>query len=121
MKSQAKNVDAYLQEVPENRRDALQRLRKLCLELMPDYEENLEYGMPGYKRPGGEIEMGFASQKNYISVYLLKQDVLDKYRPELKGLNVGKGCIRYSSPKKMDFTLLIKMLADHCQSDAEIC
>lgn len=121
MQSKAKNVDDYLKEVPEYRRDALEQLRKLCLEILDGYEENMEYGMPGYKQAGGEIEVAFASQKNYISFYILKEEVLNRHRQSLAGMNVGKGCIRYSKPEKIDFKIVRELLSDSHQSDSEIC
>jgi uncharacterized protein YdhG (YjbR/CyaY superfamily) len=102
MQSEAKTVTEYLREVPEVRRKALTRLRALCLEALPGYEQTMRYGMPGYSR-NGVGEAGFASKKNYISLRILKQDVLDANRDRLQGLSVGKGCIRYTTPKKIDF------------------
>lgn len=121
MQSKSKNVDDYLKNVPEERREALEKLRKLCLEILDGYEESIEYGMPSYKVKGGEVEVAFASQKSYISFYILKKEVLDKYRELLKGLNVGKGCIRYTKPEKIDFKIAAQLLADSRRSEGEIC
>jgi len=121
MQSKAKNVDDYLEEVPEKRRQALEQLRTLCLENLTGYEESMEYGMPSYKPAGGEVEVAFASQKSYVSFYILKQDVLDRHRESLKGINVGKGCIRYTKPEKIDFEIVKELLVDSSQSDDDIC
>ncbi len=121
MQSKAKTVDKYLQEVPENRQEALSQLRKLCLEILVGYEESMEYGMPSYKKKGHEIEVAFASQKNYISFYILKEEVLNKHREELAHLNLGKGCIRYRKPQQIDFDMVAKLLLGSYQSDSEIC
>lgn len=121
MRSEAKNVDDYLQDVPEDRREALEQLRELCLEILDGYDENMEYGMPSYKKSDGEIEVAFASQKNYISFYVLKEEVLNKHRETLKGLSVGKGCIRYTRPGKIDFNIVKQLLVDSRQFDSEIC
>lgn len=121
MQSKATTVDAYLLEVPEARKEALRQLRKLCQENLVDYDESMEYGMPSYKKKGGEIEVAFASQKNYISFYILKEAVLNKYREELSHLNLGKGCIRYKKPEQIDFEMVEKLLAESFQSDSEIC
>ena len=85
------------------------------------YEESMAYGMPSYKQKDGEVEVAFASQKNYISLYILKEPVLDKHRPNLAGLNLGKGCIRYPDPDKIDFNFVRRILQDSFDSDAEIC
>lgn len=121
MQSKAKNVDDYLVEVPKDRREALTQLRKLCLEILDEYEESMEYGMPSYKNSNGEVEIAFASQKNYISFYVLKEEVLNKYRESLRDLNVGKGCIRYTKPEKINFNLVEQLLVDSRQSESEIC
>jgi uncharacterized protein YdhG (YjbR/CyaY superfamily) len=121
MQSKAKTVELYLKEVPVKRQAALAELRKLCVEVLDGYQETMEYGMPSYKPKGGEVEVAFASQKNYISFYIMKKEALDKHRPKLAGLNVGKGCIRYTKPEKIDFDLVRELLAESFQSDAEIC
>lgn len=96
------------------------KLRNLCLEVLAGHEESVEYGMPSYKRTG-EVEVAFASQKNYISLYILKEPVLDAHRDKLAGLNLGKGCIRYSKPEKIDFDIVRQLLVDSLKSDSEIC
>ncbi len=121
MQSKANTVDQYLKEVPENRQAVLSQLRKLCLDILVGYEESMAYGMPSYKKPGAEIEVAFASQKNYISFYILKEEVLQKYRADLAHLNLGKGCIRYRKPEQIDFAMVEKLLTASYQSDSEIC
>jgi uncharacterized protein YdhG (YjbR/CyaY superfamily) len=121
MQSNAKDVDDYLEEVPVERRAALEQLRQLCLEVLEGYEESMEYGMPSYRQTDGEVEVAFASQKKYISLYILKQPVLDKNRESLTGANMGKGCIRYTRPEKIDFGIVKQLLADTRQSDTSIC
>ena len=121
MQSDAKNVEDYLKEIPENRLEAIIKLRGLCLEILDGYHESMEYGMPSYKKDGGEIEVAFASQKNYISLYVLKERVFNNYRETLKDLSLGKGCIRYKKPEQIDFNVVQRLLVESYQSDAEIC
>jgi uncharacterized protein YdhG (YjbR/CyaY superfamily) len=122
MQSQAKDVDAYLLEVPLDRREALARLRHLCNELLSGYQESMRYGMPSYTRSdASEPEIAFASQKNYISIYVLKQEVLKANKDLLKKASVGKGCIRYSKPENIDFAVIQKMFLESAESRDEIC
>ena len=111
MQSTATNVAAYLAEVPDSKRGTLTALRDLCLKCLIGYEEGMDYGMPSYKK-NGTVEVGFASQKNYISLYVLKKSVVDAHRAELAGASVGKGCIRYARPEKLDFNVIEKLLRD---------
>jgi uncharacterized protein YdhG (YjbR/CyaY superfamily) len=120
MQSQAKDVNQYLKEVPAERLEALRQLREMCLTTLEGYEESMEYGMPSYTKDG-TVEVAFASQKNYISFYILKEEVLNHHRPALQGVSLGKGCIRYSKPEKINFEVVRHLLADTVTSEAEIC
>jgi uncharacterized protein YdhG (YjbR/CyaY superfamily) len=120
MQSKAKDVDSYMKEVKQERQEALARLRELCQQTLVGYEESMDYGMPSYKKDG-VVEVAFASQKQYISFYVLKEAVLNKHRHLLEGLNLGKGCIRYSKPEKIDFDVVEQLLTESYISDSEIC
>ena len=120
MQSRAVDVDAYLDEVPPDRRELLTSLRELCLQVLDGYEESMAYGMLSYTRDG-EVELAFASQKKYVSLYVLKQDVLEAHRDRLADLNVGKGCIRYAPPAKVDLHVVRSMLEATAASAGPVC
>ena len=120
MKSEAKTVEEYLLEIPKKRLQALNKLRQLCLKYLPEYEESMVYKMPSYKKDG-EVEVAFASQKQHISIYFLKHEVMLNNKAKLKGLNHGKACIRFSNPNKIDYQLLTDLLKQTFESDAPIC
>jgi len=113
-------VDRYLDSISEDRRAALNELREVCLELLEDFDETMRYGMPGYER-NGEVEVGFASQKQYISLYILRTDILNAHREQLGGLSVGKGCIRYRRPDQIDMEVVRSMLKRNAATTGPIC
>lgn len=120
MQSSLKTVDLYMESVPEERRAALVKLRQHCRQYLKGFEESMEYGIPSYKR-NETVEVAFNSQKHFIALYILKKDVLDQYRDELSDLSVGKGCIRYSNPKKIKFDIVKKLLTGTYRSKETIC
>jgi uncharacterized protein YdhG (YjbR/CyaY superfamily) len=120
VQSTATNVDAYLAEVPAERRDVLAAIRQLCLKHLPGYAEGMEYGMPSYAKDG-VIKFAFASQKNHISIYGLKPDALEAHRAEFVGASVGKGCVRYSNPKKVNLEAVERLLKATAASDGRGC
>ena len=120
MISGAATVDAYLAEVAEARRPAMARLRELCRERRRGSEECIEYGMPCYKR-GGAAEIAFASQKQYVALYVMKKDVLDEFRERLGASSIGKGCGRYREPAKIDFRVIDELLRRNGESTAAPC
>jgi hypothetical protein len=121
MQSKAKTVKEYLAELPEDRRKAIEAIRKVILANMDkDLEEGMQYGMIGYfiphrvyppgyhcdpKQPLGYICLG--SQKNYMSLYIgpiYGHEETAKWFKESwaktgKKLDMGKSCVRF---KKLD-------------------
>jgi uncharacterized protein YdhG (YjbR/CyaY superfamily) len=87
MQSIATDVSSYLQELPDDRRVSLMKLRQLCLDTLVGYEEGMDYGMPGYKK-NGVVEVGFASQKNYISLTPMLYLVAHRFLSALHRLSV---------------------------------
>ncbi|MEU6645029.1 DUF1801 domain-containing protein [Saccharomonospora sp. NPDC046836] len=120
MQSSSSDVTAYLDEVAPARRAALAELRRLCRELLPGFEESMSYGMPTYLRDG-VAEVGWASQKQYISLYILRTDVLNSHSRQLFGLNLGKGCIRYRRPDQIDFPVVRSLLTATAEGRGPVC
>ena len=84
----------------------------------------MQYGGPCYSR-NGVVEVVFASQKHFIGLYTLRvrTDVMKTYRDllKIKGVSLGKGCIRYSKPEKIDFEVVEKMLIATVESTGGVC
>ena len=118
MKSTATDVAAYIAQAPPERPAALNQLRSFCRELLADYEECLEYGMPAYRRKGA-VDLAFASQKQYISLYVMKKDVVDRHRAALS--DAGKGCIRIRRPPDIAFDVVRSLLVGTVQSASRPC
>jgi uncharacterized protein YdhG (YjbR/CyaY superfamily) len=108
VRSDAATVDDYLARLPEERRPVMTAIREACRAAMPGFTELMAYGMPGLSRDGTveTVEIAYASQKRYISLYLLRGDVRDAHADRLAGRDMGKGCLRFSSPAKVDLDLI---------------
>ena len=122
MQSKAKDVTIYIQEAPAERQKALTRLRDLCRDTLTGFEESMEYGGPCYKR-NRVVEVGFASQKNFIGLYILRTDVMNAHKAQLKGkgISIGKGAIRYSNTERIDFAVVESMLRGTRDSAGPVC
>ena len=93
MRINAETVDEYLSLLPDDRKAALSHLRQLILSVAPGATESLMYGMPAYDLNGQFCAM--ASQKGYMSLYILNTPAWQQHRAALSHLDVGKGCIRF--------------------------
>ena len=113
----ASSPDDYVSQIPEERRDAINRLRKVIKDNLPDgFQETVSYGMIGYVVPHSIYPKGYqttpelplpfinlASQKNNISFYHMgiysDSKLLEWFKKEYAQrsktkLDMGKGCIR---------------------------
>lgn len=120
MQSRAPTVAKYVQQQPQDRQPVLKKLRRLCRASLPGHQEGIDYGMPVYKRAGA-VEVAFASQRQYIVLYVLDKAVLDRHRDTLTGCKMGKGCIRYARPAKIDFEQVTALLQEVAKSKGTPC
>ena len=110
MRIEAADADEYLTKVPVQRREAMQQLRELVEATADDLVVNMEYGMPTYW-VGAHMLCAYASQKNYMSLYL-DMNLVEKYREEFGSLNCGKSCIRFTKIEKLPFDTITKILKE---------
>jgi uncharacterized protein YdhG (YjbR/CyaY superfamily) len=121
MDNSACDVSSYIAAAPAERHAALTAIRRLCVNELTGHEEVIRYGMPSYVRDG-VVEVSFASQRHHISLYILKQEVLERHRSELTGLSVGKGVIRYRrEPATIDLDVVRSLLSDTQRSEHPSC
>ena len=128
--SKARTVDEYLAELPQDRRSDIAGLREVILKHLPSgYEENMQYGMIGYVIPlerypvtyNGQAlaYISLASQKNYMSLYLMNiygdEDTerwfTERYRDSGKKLDMGKSCVRFSRFEDLPIDLIAEVVA----------
>lgn len=120
MQSQATTIDQYIAEAPAEHREALKLLRGLCVEELSGFDEAIRYGMPAYLR-GDVVEVGFASQKRYVSLYILRRAALKACSDQLAGLSVGKGCIRFRRPEQIDPAAVRALLQASARDTGPVC
>jgi hypothetical protein len=68
-----------------------------------------------------ELRRECLAELRRLCLTILKTDVVNANRPALKGLSVGKGCIRYSSPRKVDFAVVERLLSGTLHSPNSVC
>ena len=88
------DVTAYLAALDEPKRSTLEELRRTILQVLPNAEETISYGMPAYK-VGGKTIAGFAAFKNHLSYLPHSGSVLDKLGDELASYDSTKGSLHF--------------------------
>ena len=120
MHSLAQTVSEYLDEPHDKWGETLRRVRDLCRDNLPGFEETMAYRMPSYKR-NGEVEVAFARQRQYLAIYILRTAVMDAHETDLAACDTGKGCVRFAKPEKVDFELVKRLLRETAASTGPVC
>jgi uncharacterized protein YdhG (YjbR/CyaY superfamily) len=87
-------IDAYVAALDEPKRTTLQQLRRTILDVIPEAEECLSYGMPAF-RVRGQVIAGFAAFKNHLSYLPHSGSVLPELADEIAGMTASKGALRF--------------------------
>lgn len=140
MTSKANTVAQYISEAPDDRKVALEKLRKVILDNLPDgFQECISYGMIGYVVPHSIYPKGyhcspelplpfmsFASQKNSINFYhmglyanpeLYDWFVAEYPKHSAQKLDIGKSCLRIKKPENIPFELIGELVKKITVSD----
>ena len=106
----AEEVDAYLREVEEPKRSTLETLRRTILEVVPQAEQVMSYGVPAF-RVDGKTVAGFAAFKDHLSYLPFSGSVLRQLADELDGYTMTKGSLHFAVDRPLPKLLVKKLLA----------
>jgi len=124
--------DQYVDQLSDDRKLVVNKLRKTILENIPEgFEETMGYGMIGYIVPhtiypaGYHCDpklplpfMGIASQKNFVALYHmglysnkeLMTWFINEYPKYSKAkLDIGKSCIRFKKMDQIPYELIAQL------------
>jgi uncharacterized protein YdhG (YjbR/CyaY superfamily) len=125
----AASIDEYMGKLPEDRREAVAKLREIIRKnLPPGFTEEMSYGTPGFVVPHSAYPAGYhckpeeplpfisiASQKHFVAVYHMGvyayPEILEWFTAEFpkhseRKLDMGKSCIRFSNVNRIPFDLI---------------
>lgn len=125
----AKTPDEYIRKIPEERKEAVSRLRETVKTNLPKgFEECINYGMIGYVVPHSLYPDGYhcdpklplpfasiASQKNFVALYhsaiyadkKIHDWFVDEYPKNVRTkLDMGKSCIRFKNIQSIPYGLI---------------
>ena len=129
MQIHAESPELYIEQLPNERKVVINKLRQAILKNIPDgFIEKINYGMIGYVIPHSLYPdgyhcnpalplpfMGIASQKNFIAIYHMGLYVNDELMRWFIGeypkycktkLDMGKSCIRFKNPDNIPYELI---------------
>jgi len=132
MKLKENSPDEYVNQFPEDRKQALEKLRKVIVGNLPKgFVETMNYGMIGYVVPHSVYPSGYhcdpklplpfmniASQKNFVALYHMgiyaDPNLLEWFTTEYSKhcktkLDMGKSCIRFKKIDQIPYELIAQL------------
>ncbi len=130
VQSKAKTVAEYLDELPEDRRAAISKVRSVVKKNLPKgYKERMGFGMITYEIPLDEYPdtyngrplcyIGLASQKSHMALYLTnvyadpeqEKFLADAFKQAGKKMDMGKSCLRFRNVEDLPLDAIGKIVA----------
>jgi len=108
-KSKAKltTIDEYLATLSDDKRAALERLRKTIRAVAPRAEECISYQLPAF-RLDGKVLVWFGAAANHCAFY--PGAVVEDLKDELEDYDTSKGTIRFQPDAPLPATLVRKLV-----------
>ena len=103
-------IDRYLDALAEPKRATLARLRQTILDIIPEAEQGISYGVPAFK-VGGKTIAGFAAFKNHLSYLPHSGSVFPQLQDELRDYSLSSGALRFSTGEPLPAPLVEKLIA----------
>jgi uncharacterized protein YdhG (YjbR/CyaY superfamily) len=109
MAARAKTIDEYLAAVSDDKRAALEKLRKTIKATAPQAEECISYGLAAFRLDGRPL-VAFGATANHCAFYPMSGSIVEAHQNELKGYETSKGTIRFPANKPLPATLVQKLV-----------
>ena len=103
-------VDEYLRGLEEPKRSTLEALRRTILEIVPDAEQVISYGVPAF-RVSRKTVAGFAAFRDHLSYLPFSGSVLSQLADELEGYTMTKSALHFPVDRPLSRELVERLIA----------
>jgi len=108
MAGKPKTIDEYLAALSDDKRAALEQLRKTIRAAAPKAEECISYQIAAFRLNG--MLVGFGATASHCAFYLMSATTVAAHEAELRGYDTSKGTIRFQADKPLPVALVRKLV-----------
>ena len=109
MIAKPKTIDEYLGALSDDKRAALEKLRKAIKAAVPKAQECISYGLAAFRLEGRAL-VAFGATANHCAFYPMSSSTVQAHRDELKNYDTSKGTIRFQADKPLSAALVRKLV-----------
>jgi len=103
-------VDAYLAGLEEPKRSTLLQLRQTLLEVVPEAEQGISYGVPAF-RVRGKVIAGFAAFNNHLSYLPHSGSVFPELKEDVAPYVTSSGALQFAVDTALPKPLVEKLVS----------
>ena len=103
-----KTIDDYLAALSDDKRAALEKLRKTIRAAAPKAEECISYQLPAFRLNG--MLVAFGATAKHCAFYPMSSSTVKAYKDELKDYDTSKGTIRFQADNPLPAALVRKLV-----------
>ena len=103
-------IDRYLAALDEPKRSTLEALRESIVEILPEAEQCISYGVPAFK-VNGKAVAGFAAFKNHLSYVPHSGSVLATLPDDTAPYQTSKGSLKFAVDNPLPKRLVKKLVS----------
>jgi uncharacterized protein YdhG (YjbR/CyaY superfamily) len=108
MSATPRTIDEYLAHLPEEKRAALEKLRRAIKAAAPKAEECISYQVPAF-RLDGRMLVWFGAAANHCSFYPGAAPIA-AHKAALESYSTSKGTVRFQPDRPLPATLVRKLV-----------
>jgi uncharacterized protein YdhG (YjbR/CyaY superfamily) len=105
-----REIDTYLRSLDDPKRSTLETLRRTILEVIPEAEQGMSYGVPAF-RLEGKVVAGFAAFKNHLSYLPHSGSVFPELKDDLALYKTSTGALQFPIDRPLPKSLVKKLIA----------
>jgi uncharacterized protein YdhG (YjbR/CyaY superfamily) len=102
-------VEEYMAGLPEDRRAAMEQLRRTIRAAAPEATDAISYNMPAF-RLNGRFFASYEAFKDHYSLFPRTDEMVNDLGGELRPHAVGKGTLRFPADERMPLDLVRRII-----------
>jgi uncharacterized protein YdhG (YjbR/CyaY superfamily) len=102
-------IDEYLASLEEPKRGTLGALRRSILDVIPEAEQCISYGLPAF-RVQGKVVAGFGAFKNHLSYLPHSGSVFPELSAEVAPYKTSTGALQFPVDEPLPHELVTKLV-----------
>lgn len=105
----SQEVHDYLSVLPEDQRAALQGLRQVVSQILPESVESMSTNVPAFYYKGKYL-VSFGAAKGHIALFVMQGDAMKSLAKELEGYDTGSRVIRFTPASPLPVQLVERVV-----------